>query len=384
MSAALRGRTVLELSAVPRGYDDAQVLTAALQLSSRDYPTAPRLRAAIDDVVSAAQRVPGVKGAAVATRVPLSGGAPGSDVALTTDQFAPGVDRQVRVRFVTPGYFSVLGIPVAKGRDISPSDDENGPLAVMVNDTLARRLTGSTSPVGKLLKFEVSDFNVRGARTEWEIVGVVSDTRDGGPRAAVEPEVYLPMAQGPTDVFDWIGRQVLVAVRTDGQTSLDAAVLRRSVAAVQPGLALFDVQTLQDRFSRHVSSERVMVGVLAPLGVIGFSLAAFGIGTVLLQFVITRRREIAVRLALGATPAAMVRTLLLEGLRLAGYGTLLGLAGAAGTSRALESLVFGVTALDPPAIAIVLTATVLTTLLAVWLPARRARAIEPAELLRGD
>ena len=384
MSAALMGRTVLELSAVPRGYDDAQVLTAALQLSSRDYPTAPRLRTAIDDVVAAAQRVPGVKAAAIATRVPLSGGAPGSDVALTTDEFAPGVDRQVRVRFVTPGYFSALGIPVAKGRDISWSDDENGPLVVMVNDTLARRLTGSDSPVGKPLKFEVEDFNVRGARTEWEIVGVVSDTRDGGPRAAVEPEAYLPMAQGPTGVFDWIGRQVLVAVRSDGQTTVDAAALRRSIAAVQPGLALFDVQTLQDRFSRHVSTERVMAGLLAPLGVIGFSLAAFGIATVLLQFVISRRREIAVRLALGATPAEMMRTLLFEGLRLAAYGTLLGLAGAAGTGRALESLVFGVTTLDPSAVAIVLTATVLTTLLAVWLPARRARAIDPAELLRGD
>lgn len=384
MSAALMGRTVLELSAVPRGYDDAQVLTAALQLPSRDYPTPARLRGAIADVVAASGAVPGVQRAAVATRVPLSGGSPGSDVTLTSEEFAPGVDRQVRVRFVTPGYFAALGIPVAKGRDISSSDDENAAPVVMVNDTLARRLTGSASPVGRDLKFEVADFNVRGARTEWAIVGVVSDTRDGGPRAAIEPEVYLSMAQGPSSVFDWIGRQVLVAVRTDGKATMDAGVLRRSIAAVQPGLALFDVQTLQDRFSGHVSTERVMVGVLAPLGVIGFSLAAFGIGTVLLQFVVSRRREIAVRLALGATPAAMVMTLLKEGLRLAAYGTLLGLAGAAGTGKALESLVFGVTASDPSAIAVVLVATVLTTLLAVWLPARRARAIEPSELLRGD
>ena len=215
-AAALMARTTLALTSAPRGYDDEQVLTAALQFSPADYPDAARLRSAVTRVVEATAVLPGVSSAAVATRVPLSGGTPGSDVVLASETFTPGADRQVRVRFVTPGYFAAVGTPIIAGRDVSRSDDERGALVVMVNDALARRLHASGRIVGQRLKFAVRDFNLRGPETPWQVIGVVADARDAGPRAPVQPEVYLPMAQGPADVFEWIGRQALLTIRMGG------------------------------------------------------------------------------------------------------------------------------------------------------------------------
>jgi len=217
-AGALMARTMLELTSAPRGYDGDRVLTAAIQFPSSEYPSTAQLRAAISRVAASVQLIPGVKNAAIATRVPLSGGAPGSDLALVSDAFKPGTDRQVRIRFITPGYFPSVGTPLVEGRDVAASDVETSAPVVLVNETLARRLGGTSALVGRSVKFEVADFNSRGADTPWAIVGVVADARDGGPRASVQPEVYVPMAQGPGDVFDWIGRQVLIAARAgDGR-----------------------------------------------------------------------------------------------------------------------------------------------------------------------
>ena len=139
-AGALMARTTVELMAAPRGYDAAQVLTAAAQFPSRDYPSSQQLRDAIARVATAAESIPGVRNVALATRVPLSGGAPGSDLALVSESFKPGTDRQVRIRFVTPGYFSTVGTPLLHGRDVAASDVDTAGLVVLVNETLARRL----------------------------------------------------------------------------------------------------------------------------------------------------------------------------------------------------------------------------------------------------
>jgi predicted permease len=383
-AGALMVRTTRELAAAPRGYDADAVLTAAVQFPSSDYPSPSQLRAAIARIVSAVEVVPGVREVAMATRVPLSGGAPGSNLALVPETFTSGVDRQVRIRFVTPGYFSAVGTTLLAGRDVAGSDIETSAPVVVVNETLARRLSPASTIVGQQVKFEVADFNTGAAITPWQVVGVVADARDGGPRSTVEPEVYVPMAQGPGDVFDWIGRQVLLAARTDDGRQIDPSALRAAIARVEPGLALFDVATLSDRLRRHLSTERVVTAVLVPLGLAGLGVSAFGLFTLLMQLVTDRRRELAIRMALGATSGTIVRSLLTEAVTLALAGAALGGAGALAAGRALRPLIFGVSASDPATILLLTLMTMVTVTLAVYLPARRAASVEPAAVLRGD
>jgi predicted lysophospholipase L1 biosynthesis ABC-type transport system permease subunit len=255
---------------------------------------------------------------------------------------------------------------------------------VLVNETLARRLAGGAPLVGRDVKFAVKDFEIRGAETAWSVVGIVADARDGGPRAAVQPEVYLPMAQGPAGVFDWIGRQVLVAVRSETGRSIDAAALRAAVAGAEPGLALYDVLTLGERFREHVATERLLTGVLVPLGATSFGLSAFGIFTLLMQLVVGRRRELAIRMALGATSRRVVRSLVGEGFSLTAWGMVLGLIGAMVVSQAIRPLMFGISPSDPTTIAVLILMTALTTLLAIWIPAQRAVSVDPAAVLRAE
>ena len=382
-AGALMGRTTQELSASPRGYGGDEVLTAAIQLPSADYPSVDALRAAAARIVGAAAAIPGVARAAMATRVPLSGGAPGSDLALTGTPFGGGTDRQVRVRFVTAGYFAAVGTPLVEGRDVAETDVASAPPVVLVNETLARRL-GPTALVGRTVKFAVPDFDVRGDATPWSVIGIVADARDGGPRERVQPEVYVPIAQGPGEVFDWVGRQVLVVARRDDGRQVSAAELRGAIARVEPGLALYDVLTLSERLRRHLSTERIIAAVLVPLGAAGFALAAFGIFTLLMQLVAGRRRELAIRIALGASSAAVVRSLASEGFRLTAGGAIAGCIGAAFAARALESVIFGVSVAQPSLLLLLIALTIAMTLAAIWLPAKRAVAVDPAVVLRSE
>ena len=383
-AGALMGRTTVELMAAPRGYDAAQVLTAAAQFPSREYPSSQQLRDAIARVATAAESIPGVRNVALATRVPLSGGAPGSDLALVSESFKPGTDRQVRIRFVTPGYFSTVGTPLLHGRDVAASDVETAGLVVLVNETLARRLADPSTLVERTVKFGVADFNSRGPATPWTVVGVVADARDEGPRAVVQPEVYVPMAQGPGEVFDWIGRRVLIAARAKDGSRVAPADLRTAIAGVEPGLAIYDLLTLDDRLRRHLATERTIAAVLVPVGLAGFGLAAFGLFTLLMQIVADRRRELAIRIALGATPGGVIRSLVNEALQLTATGAVVGCGGAVLVGQLLSPLVFGVSSSDPLTILILVLLTVVTTLAAVWLPARRAAAVDPASVLRAD
>ncbi|MEO7273225.1 MAG: ABC transporter permease, partial [Vicinamibacterales bacterium] len=250
MSLAMAGLLMLQttraLDDAPRGYEADRVLTAALRFPNRDFQTGPDITRAVDRLVAASRSLNGVERAAIATRLPLSGGAPSSDVALMSEAFSTGVDRQARIRFVTPGFFAAVGTSILEGRDVADADRPGAPLVVLVNDTLARRLAGAASVVGREVKFAVPDFNAGGV-TPWRVVGRVADAWDSGPREQPEPEIYVSLAQGPPDVFEWVGRRVLLAVRAKPGLTVGPNDVRAAVAREVPGVPLYDVQTLDQR-----------------------------------------------------------------------------------------------------------------------------------------
>ena len=372
------------LNQAPRGYD-AAALTAAFTLPVHDFPTAAATEQAFDTLVRSVRAVPGVSRAAISTRVPLAGSGAGSDVARTDESFGDGVNRQVRIRLVSAGYFAAMRIPVVHGREIDDRDRRLAPAVVLVNETLARRLGEPATLVGTDLKFALREFNrPGGASTPWQIVGIVADTLDQGPRSAPPPEVFVPLTQAPQAVLGWMGSQAMLVVQGPGDIAKLAPEIRAAVAAAGLRIPLYDIRTAADRLRAHLARERAVAAILTALAAAGLALSCFGMFAVIHQLVRRQRPEMALRLAIGASPRALVARVVREALIMGSAGLLLGLGAFAAVAGALRPLLFGVGPGDPVALALVAVPLVGVTLAAAWLPARAAARTDPSLLLRGD
>jgi putative ABC transport system permease protein len=374
--------TARALEAAPRGYDAQGVVTTSINLPSQQYRDPAAIADAINRVIDAAAAIPGVQLATASSQVPFAGGRPGADVVLAEQSFASGVDNQVRLRIVAPGYLQTLGVRVREGRDISRRDAAGSQPIVVVNQALARRLVPDGSPLGRAIKFNIPAFNGQDGNKVWTIVGVADDTWDRGPRQQAEPEVMLAAAQTPAEVFFWIGRELQLAVRSGGDAAMLASSVRRAVASIDPLIGVGPATTLDERIRVAFARERQIAQLLSAVGVAGVALAVLGLGALIHHHVQQRRREIAIRVALGASGARIVRPLLVNGLQLAITGAILGIAAQLILAPMIQSLLFGVAPRDARILAAVAACMVGVSAVAVWIPARRAASINPIEALR--
>lgn len=381
-AGALLVRSAAALERAPRGYDTSGVFMASVTLPTATYRTPADITRAIDGIAQGAAAIPGVTAAAAASQLPFAGGSAGSDLDLADNTFSQGVDRQVRVRLVGPGYLSALAVRLREGREMTAGDGVTAPRVVVVNETLARRLTPSGSPVGLDVKFGVPVFNGADGKQVWRVVGVAADTWDRGPRVAVEPEVLIPLAQTPSEVFFWISRELQLAVRTQGDADTLGPAVRRVVAAAAPGVPLGQMGTLEARVGEAFARERLMASLLSGLGLAGLTLALMGLFTTIHHAVHRRRRDIAIRLAVGATGEGVVAELVRDGAQLATLGVIAGGLASVATGGLLTSLLFGVAPGDPATLGAVAAFVIGLAVIAAWLPARRAARIDPAEALR--
>lgn len=379
---ALLVRTAAALESAPRGYEARGVVTASLTLPAATYRDGATIARTVDRIVAGLAAVGGVQSAAAASQVPFAGGSAGSDVALAGEAFTSGVDRQARVRLVSAHYLQTLGVRIVEGRDIGPEDGVSTRPVAVVNETLARRLAPQGSAVGRDVAFGVPVFNGPDGRRLWQVVGVAADTWDRGPREAVEPEVLIPIAQTPAEVFFWISRELQLAVRAEGEPATVVSALRRVVADVDPALPLGVPLTLDARIATAFARESLMARLLAAAGGAGVVLALVGLVANVHEQVRRRRREIAIRLAVGATVPDVVSHLVRGGVVVAAAGALVGAVVSAGAGGVLASLLYGVAPGDPTTLAGVATAVVALAVVAAWLPARRAATVEPSEALR--
>jgi putative ABC transport system permease protein len=212
---------------------------------------------------------------------------------------------------------------------------------------------------------------------------VAGDIRSRGPAVAPRPEFYLPLMQAPAVAWNWF-RTVYVVVRTPGDPSALIKPLNATVARIDPDLPLFDVRTMEQRLSGTLATARFNTLLLSLLGGIGLVLAASGIYGVIAYFVTQRTQEIGVRIALGATPAAVVRLILGQALRPVAIGAAVGVAGALTSSQVLASQLFGVSRTDPLTIAAVVATLIGVALVASAVPARRAAAVDPTRALQSE
>ena len=393
--AGLLLHSFVRLVTVDRGYDPANVIAATIR--NPDVTFRPNMTSeSLADVLAAGRRfqeslaeeldrlavLSDVEATGVSSRLPLASTGGGSATVfrvagapLPTD---PGDLPRARVNFVSPGYFEVMRMRLRSGRTFTPFDGAESPLVLMVNETLARELFGGEPAVGRRL------LPGGAGPAPWEVIGVVGDVRYGGLTVTEsQAEAYMPVHQ--LERAAMLGGMFLtsvVAVRTAGDPVAAVPFLREAVAAASPNANIDDVMTMDARLSAAVAQPRfhaVFVGFFAALALF---LAAFGIYALLTYTVSQRRREIGVRMALGAQRGDVVALVVRQGGGLVASGTLLGLLASIGSVRLLESFLFGVATDHRLAFAAAPLVLACVALVACWLPAYRAARIDPMDALR--
>jgi putative ABC transport system permease protein len=252
---------------------------------------------------------------------------------------------------------------------------------MVINETLARLAFPGESAISK--RIACCEPGEGGPDTpSWKtVVGVVADVSPSSPGAPVNPQFYLPMDQVPEAAWDWSSRTLGLVLRSAQAPSAIVPLVRQAVRAVDPTVPVYDVQTMIERRDRTMAQERFGAALLSALGAVGLLLAAVGIYGVVAFFVGDRTREIAVRLALGATPRDVTGLVLRQGMGPVLAGLALGLVGAVAAGRALGSVLFGVGTVDPPTLAAVAALLLVVSALASVVPARRAARVDPSRAL---
>ena len=332
-----------------------------------------KLLGADDRLLERLGSIPGVSGVGFLDCPPLNGGCSETSLAQRDrPEVAPGSELSVGVHWVTPDWFPTLRVPLQRGRLFTNGDRRGTQKVVLVSETAARRYWPGQDPIGRPVSVGQGGF--------WKdtayVVGVVGDVRFGTLDSLPKPDVYLSYYQSPR------GRMMMF-LRTAGDPASLTPAARREIAALAPGVPLYDVRPMTTRVSDAMAYARFSALLLAAFGAVALALAALGTYGVISFGVSQRRKELGIRVALGATRGDVLRLVVGQGVGLAVVGGVLGLAGAFAATRVLASLLYGVTPSDPMTLASIVALLVGAVIVASWIPARRAASVHPAEALRG-
>jgi len=375
IAAILLVRTLVELRHVDLGFTPEGVLSARVTLPPADYPANEQVIAFYRNLVARVWTLPGVRSAGATRLLPLTGTIGDWSITLEGRPPAPGENPNGDWQVVTPGYFETMGMRLVRGRYLTPDDREAGPYVAVVNETMADRYWPGSDAIGRR-------FHLGTKYQPWiTVVGVVGNVRHNAIVEEPRAEMYLAHAQFPAEGGSARSAMTVVA-RVDGNPAALASLLRAAVREIDPNLPLAEVRTLEGVVDEALSEARLTTLLLALLAALAVTLATTGIYGMTSLRVGRRRQEMAIRSALGARPGAILQMVLRHGLLLASLGIAIGVAGALFATRALASLLHGVTPLDPVTFALVPAALAAVGLAACLVPARRAAAVDPATALR--
>jgi putative ABC transport system permease protein len=294
---------------------------------------------------------------------------------------SPPLEKELaaELRYISPNYFSVLRIPLQRGRDFSIRDKADSTRVMIINRTLARRLWphGMTAPpVIRVPELE--------AGPAWQVVGVVADVRDNGLLAEPPPTVYIPVEQVSQNPWHWTGQSMFVVARTQANPALFIRPVEKAVHRVDPDLPLGDVATMEDRLANSTNTAELYSFLLVLLGVSGLILTAGGIYGVVAYFVSRQTQEIGIRIALGASSSRILVSIFRQAMRPVVLGITLGLALSLALMPTLSAQVYGINSQVPMTTLAAVLAVVATALVACYLPARRAARVDPIIAIRDE
>ncbi len=358
---------------VDTGFRTTGVVKAEYQLPSTRYPfefsrwpNLTEIQTFTSRLLRRAAELPGVQAAAVSGTHPLDPGFTNSFEVVGREAESDSFP-ELSIRSVSPGYFAVTSLPLLRGRLLADGDTASSSRVLVINNAAATRFFGAREPVGARIRFW---------GVTWTIVGVVGNEKFQGVTEEDPIAAYAPLAQAPTR-----GSGVLL-VRTASDPGLMGPALGGIVREIDPALAVFGVETLDETLLRSVGDRRFAMILLALFAGLALVLAVIGVHGVLSYGVAERRRELGIRVALGAATRHITWLVVSEGLLVGTVGVAAGVAGALVTTRALSSLLFGVTATDVTTYVLVALALTAVAIASTWLPARRAARVDPSQLLR--
>ncbi|MDE3199082.1 MAG: ABC transporter permease [Acidobacteriota bacterium] len=365
--AGLLIRTMMNLAKAPAGYDTSHILTMTVTSMEGDWFAFHR------QVLDRVSGIPGVRNAAFAWGVPLTGNSWPGDVEIEGQP--PATKRSDRtalpLRSVTPGYFDLLGLSISHGRDFRSTDDKNAPGVAIVNQSFADRYFPRGDAVGKTIWGQGRN------RPGMRIVGIVSNAREADITHSAAPEAYLPFWQAQAFSKDLV-------IRTAGDPAALGPAIQRAIRAVQPAAAIENVRTLEQIRGNSIASRSFAMQLLVGFAIIGCVLSLVGVYGVLSLSVASRRRELAIRSAVGASQRHIRMLVFREGFRLVGGGMATGIAAGLLLSRILRSFLYGVNDYDPLTFLAAGALFAIVSMAACWAPGSRAATVDPIEALRCD
>jgi len=366
VAAGLLLQSLQKIRNASPGFSTHEVKFTAVDLVSAGYD-AQRAQHFQDDLIDRVRALPGIESASIARATPLSYGS-FSSTPIAVDGYQPPPEEQPTVEYneVGPDYFVTMGIPLVSGREFTRADNENSAPVAVVNETMATRYWRDKNPIGKRVQ-------VHG--TWMQIVGVAKDSRYSSIRETPKPFFYVSRRQN----FSVAGS---LYIRTPLNPENVARALAREVHALDPNIALYELITLQEQVDRSTSPQLVAVTLVGVLGALALLLAAIGLYGVMSYAVSQSKREMALRMALGATSSNVLRLVVTHSLTLVAAGTVLGAALAVAFTRLLANLLYNVSPRDPRTFAAALAVMTIAGFAASFLPALRATQTDPSQALR--
>jgi predicted permease len=397
VAAGLFLRTLRNLQDQDYGFERTHLLLADIGEHLAGY--APHQVSALHQtLLDRLSAIPGVRSAALSATPPISGGSWSSNISLSGYTPGPKENMVSILNRVSGQYFETTGISIVAGRGITAADTANSLKVAVVSQTLAKKFFPKGDAIGRQLTIGVD--SVTGP---WQIVGIARDTKSGDPRNTDPVRMtYIPLSQidtflpvavtagnekstqpGPREENeDCYAHTILL--RTSNDPAKTIADLRAAVAQVDPNLPLLQVTTIHDQVSNLISHDELISTLTTLFSLLALLLAAIGLYGVMSYNVARRTSEIGIRLALGAQSANVLGMIMRESLVLLAVGTALGLPLAVMATRIVKEQLFAIDAVDPISFAVALLAVSLMTVIAGWLPARRAAGVDPVTALRAE
>ena len=370
--AGLLVKSFAQLRKIDTGFETENMLTMVLRLPASKYKDDPQYVAFFRQALERIRATPGVRSAGIVNYLPLYGGLGSATGFNIEGQPVPprGTGPSTNVRVADSGYFKTMGIPLKQGRTFTDVEDSEARHVILISESFARKFFPGQDPIGKRLQVFMAE------DPAWtEIVGIVGDVRYDNLTAEAEPFVYYPH---PELTYEFM----TLVIRTAGDPAEIAPVVRREIAAIDPDQPVSDVRTMTQVMADTVARARfntLLLGIFAGLATL---LAAVGIFGVMSYSVQLRTREIGLRMALGAQPSRVLMLVLRQGLLLTVIGIGVGLAGALALSRVMSGLLYGVTASDPATFVAIVIVLAVVSLIACYIPARRATRVDPLIALK--
>jgi predicted permease len=384
VASGLLLRSFDRLRAVDPGFRPDGVMTFRIELPSARYETPAEVARFHYELLDRIDALAPVRAAGATGRLPLTGFSSLADPLRVEGAPSPaeGIPDIVEMRVATPGYFEAVGIPLREGRAFRRSDTDPPSGAVVVSESVARRLLAGRPAIGARVAHGLA--GVRGERAWSDVVGVVGDVRGASLEEEPMGAVYYAMVNRPGVNMDWIARSMVYAVRVEGTPASVVPSVRRIARELDPSLPLAEVRTLESVVGAARARTRFATIGLMVAAAVGLFIGALGLYGMLSYLTALRTREIGVRIALGATPGSVRLAVQWTGLAVSVAGLAIGLAGALVLRRLVEPLLYGITPTDPATFAGVAAVLLAVSAVATWIPARRAARLDPVRALRWE